>query len=439
MGLDDPKLVGIRKMIIDIDGCVCEHVDNEHAERMITARPIPGAVETVNRWYDEGRYICFFTARRDEHRGVTEGWLKEHGFKYHQIIFNKPRGGDYHYIDDMPVRATRFKGRFGEFVAVKKEILVFREVDDSSNRRILVADPIAREAIDYLRSQPGLEVDVRTGLGAEELSRVVGNYSALIVRSATKVTREIIDRATNLRVVGRAGVGLDNIDVEYAQERGIKVLNIPRALSVSVAELTIGLILALARHIPQAHASVKAGRWEKSGLIGTELYKKTLGIIGLGGIGRMVAVRAQAFGMRVIAYDSAFYTETLEEVFTESDFITIHVPLTPKTHHLIGEREIAMMKDGVRIINCARGGIVDEEALYRAIVSGKVAGAAVDVLEKEPPQEDSPLLKHPNVIFTPHIGASTHEAQVSVGVTIAKKVVEALFSRTEVGEEVKIG
>ncbi|MBI4552556.1 MAG: phosphoglycerate dehydrogenase, partial [Candidatus Latescibacteria bacterium] len=289
------------------------------------------------------------------------------------------------------------------------------------------ADSIAEEGIDYLRGLPDITVDVKTGLSPDELDAIISRYAGLIVRSATKVPKGLIDRGTNLRVIGRAGSGLDSIDVEHAQQKGIIVLNVPQALSVSVAEHTMCLILALCRHTPQAHASIRAGGWEKGKFKGAELYKKTLGILGLGGIGQMVAARAQGFGMQVIGYDNAFYSESFEQVIRQADILTIHVPLTPQTRHMIGEHEIAMMKDGVRIINCARGGIIDEAALYRALVSGKVAGAALDVFEQEPPA-GNPLLTLDNVVITPHIGASTKEAQVSVGMTIAKKVAGILLS-----------
>jgi D-3-phosphoglycerate dehydrogenase len=300
--------------------------------------------------------------------------------------------------------------------------------------KILVSDAIAEEGIAKLR-EAGFEVEVKTGLKPEELIKAIPEYDGLIVRSATKVTREVIQAGKNLKAIGRAGIGLDNIDTEAAKERGIKVLNTPGATTISVAELTMGHMLALARHIPQATASLKAGKWEKKQFMGTELYGKTLGIIGVGRIGREVAKRASAFGMDIVAYDP-YVREAdvrdlglkllpLEDLLQYSDYITIHVPLTPETRHMLGKREFELMKPGVRIINCARGGVIDEQALYEALVSGKVAGAALDVFEEEPPK-DNPLLKLDNVIGTPHLGASAEEGQLRAGVEIAEKMIAAL-------------
>ncbi|MFQ6090576.1 MAG: hydroxyacid dehydrogenase [Candidatus Bipolaricaulia bacterium] len=299
---------------------------------------------------------------------------------------------------------------------------------------ILISDPIAEEGVKKLE-QAGFEVEVNTGLPPEELAKIIPGYDGLIVRSATKVTREVIEAAENLKAIGRAGIGLDNIDLEAARERGIKVMNTPGATSVSVAELTLGLMLALARHIPQATASLKAGKWEKKKLMGSELYGKTLGIIGIGKIGREVAKRAAALGMDLVAYDP-YVREAevrdlglkllpLEDLLQYSDYITIHVPLTAETEHLLGEREFFIMKDGARLVNCARGGVVDERALYDALKKGKVAGAALDVFEEEPPK-DNPLLQLDNVIATPHLGASAREGQVRSAVEIAEKLIAAL-------------
>ena len=249
------------------------------------------------------------------------------------------------------------------------------------------------------------------------------------------MTRQVIEHGVNLKAIGRAGIGLDNIDLEAAKEHNIKVLNTPGATSISVAELALGHMLALARHIPQATASLKAGKWEKKRFMGVELYGKTLGIIGIGRIGREVAKRALALGMDLLAYDPYVKEESvrdlgvkllpLDDVLAHSDYITVHVPLTEETRHLLSTEEFAKMKDGVRIVNCARGGVVDEEALYEALVSGKVVGAALDVFEEEPPKE-SKLLQLDNVIATPHIGASTVEGQRRAGVEIAEKMIEAL-------------
>ncbi|HIC95522.1 TPA: phosphoglycerate dehydrogenase [Candidatus Bipolaricaulota bacterium] len=300
--------------------------------------------------------------------------------------------------------------------------------------KVLVSDPIAEEGIKRLRAA-GIEVEVKTGLPPEELREIISEYDGLIVRSATKVTREVIEAGENLKAIGRAGIGLDNIDTEAAKERGIKVLNTPGATTISVAELTLGHMLALARHIPQGTASLKAGKWEKKRLIGTELYGKTLGIIGLGRIGREVAKRASAFGMDLVAYDPyvregdvrnlGLKLLPLEDLLQHSDYITIHVPLTPETKHMLGKREFELMRPGVRLINCSRGGVVDEQALYEALVSGKVAGAALDVFEEEPP-EDNPLLKLDNVIATPHLGASAEEGQLRAGIEVAEKMIAAL-------------
>jgi D-3-phosphoglycerate dehydrogenase len=300
--------------------------------------------------------------------------------------------------------------------------------------KVLVSDPIAEEGIERLRDA-GFEVNIKTGLTEEELVKAIPEYDGLIVRSATKVTREVIAAGENLKAIGRAGIGLDNIDLEAARERGIKILNTPGATTISVAELTLGHMLALARHIPQATASLKAGRWEKKLFMGSELHGKTLGIIGLGKIGREVAKRASGMGMDLVAYDP-YVREAevrdlglkllpLEDLLPYSDYITIHVSLTPETRHLLSEREFALMKEGVRLINCARGGVVDEKALYNALVSGKVAGAALDVFEEEPPKEN-PLLKLDNVIATPHLGASAREGQVRSGMEIAEKLIAAL-------------
>lgn len=417
-----------KEIITEIDGCLCEPVDPTDEAAVRGAVPIPGAVEQFRRWRAQGYSLCLFTARPASAAVATEQWLAEQGVPYDRVIYGKPAADEYHYIDAKSVRASRFSGCYGDFVRTEREILVFPNPDDRYRRRILVADRLAAEALDYLHSVPGIEVETTMGLSPGELCRRVPEFGGLIVRGATKVTREVIEAGKNLRVIGRAGVGLDNIDTEAAADRGIRVLNVPEGLSIAVAELTLGLMLALARHIPEGTASLKAGKWEKSALVGTELYKKVLGIIGLGGIGRMVAARAQAFGMRVIGYDVAYDSEPFDEVLTTADYLSIHVPLTDDTHHLLSDREFAQMKTGVFLVNAARGGVVDETALLRALNEGKVAGAALDVFETEPPG-DNPLLRHPRVIGTPHLGASTREAQISVGVTIAKNVVTALLEQ----------
>ena len=296
-------------------------------------------------------------------------------------------------------------------------------------KRILITDPIDEEGIKILKKY--FDVDVKTELKEDEIVKIIKNYDALIVRSATKVTKKIID-ASNLKVIGRAGTGLDNIDVESAKAKGIAVLNSPIGNVVSVAELVFGMMISLSRNLIKANISMKSGKWEKKGLMGNELYGKTLGIIGLGRIGKEVAKIALAFGMHVIAYDP-FIKEvenvklvSLDELLENSDFITIHVPLTDETKNLIGKNEIEKMKKGVKIINTSRGGIVNEDALYDALVSGKIAGAALDVFENEPPfgSNSEKLLELDNVIVTPHIGASTHEAQKKCGIEIAENILK---------------
>ncbi len=300
--------------------------------------------------------------------------------------------------------------------------------------RILVTEEIAADGLDQLRSV-GHEVDIRLGLTPEELEQAVVGAGALIIRSATTVTAEVLRAGSDLMVVGRAGVGLDNVDVAAATRLGVMVVNAPQSNIVSTAEQTMALILAQARNIPQAGAALKAGRWERSKWTGTELLGKTLGIVGLGRVGSLVAQRALAFGMQLIAYDP-FVSEdrahqlsvepaSLDEVAARSDIVTVHVTKTPETIGLIGADFLAKAKDGIRIINVARGGIVDEAALYDAVVSGKVGAAALDVFDSEPMTE-SPLFALPNVVVTPHLGASTQEAQLKAGVTIAEQVALAL-------------
>lgn len=304
--------------------------------------------------------------------------------------------------------------------------------------KVLVSDNISPKCIEILKKS-GLEVDVKTGMKPEELKACIGDYHGLIIRSATKVTSEIINAAKNLKVIGRAGSGLDNVDRAAATKKGIVLMNTPGGNTITTAEHSIALMVALARQIPQATISMKAGKWEKKKFMGVELFNKTLGIIGIGNIGSQVAKRAQGLAMNVIAYDP-FLSEDkakamgvekvdIKELFRRSDFITIHTPLTPETRNMINKETIKMMKPGVRIINCARGGIINEKDLYEALVGGKVAGAALDVFEKEPP-ENNPLLKLNNVIATPHLGASTKEAQENVAVAVAEQVVDYLIHET---------
>ena len=300
--------------------------------------------------------------------------------------------------------------------------------------RVHVNDPLDEEAMELLRSKEELEV-TSEHLEKEELLNIIPEVEVLVVRSATKVTADVIEAGKKLRIIARAGVGLDNIDVEKAKEKGIKVLNTPGASAVSVAELAIGMIFALSRHIVRGTIDLKNGEWTKKKLKGVEMTGKTLGIIGLGRIGREVAKRAIGLGMKVIAFDP-YVKETdldvelvnLDELYSRSDYITVHVPLTPETKHLINREAFEKMKDGVFIVNCARGGIVDEEALLEALKSGKVAGAGMDVFETEPPttEVEKELLSLPNVVATPHIGASTKEAQKRVGKEIVQRIFEGL-------------
>ncbi len=296
--------------------------------------------------------------------------------------------------------------------------------------KVLITDPIVEEGIELLRNG-GAQVETAYGIKGKELKEKIRDFDALIVRSATKVTREIIEAADNLKVIGRAGVGLDNIDIEAAREKGIKVLNTPGATAISVAELTIGMMIACARWIVRGTVGIKNSLWEKKALKGTELYGKRAGIIGLGRIGTEVAKRLKALGMEVVFYDpyvkesDIAKSVSLDELLATSDFITLHLPLTDETYHMIGEREFEKMKDGVIIVNCARGGIIDEDALYHALKSGKVRAAGLDVFEVEPLQK-SKLIELENVVLTPHIGAQTMEGQKRAGIEIARKVLEAL-------------
>lgn len=294
--------------------------------------------------------------------------------------------------------------------------------------KVLICDPTAPDAIAQMR-KAGIEVEVKDDISPEELEATVPGYHGLVVRSRTKVRKNVIDAAKDLKVIVRGGVGLDNIDAAYAREKGITVLNTPAASSDSVAELTIGYLLALARQIPQATASLKAGKWEKKGFRGKEIQGKTLGLIGFGRIGQAVGKRAQALGMKVLFHRRTpttvdYATQvSLEELVRSSDYISLHAPHSPETHHILGPQEFALMKDGVYIVNCGRGGTIDEEALYEALKSGKVAGAALDVFESEPPV-DPKLLQLDNIIGSPHVGASTVEAQARVGGEVAALMID---------------
>lgn len=299
---------------------------------------------------------------------------------------------------------------------------------------ILVTDPIDAQGLALLQAHPALAVTVQTGLTPEALQQVIPGYHGVIVRSATRVTAALLDAATALRVVARAGVGVDNIDVEAATRRGIAVLNTPAGNANAAAEHTIALLLALARSLPQAAMAVRAGRWERSGGLGTEISGAVLGIIGLGRIGRLVAQKAQGLGMQTLGYDPyvpaavgqecGVAVHDLPTVLRQADYLTLHTPLTPQTQHLLDRTAFGLMRPGVRLINCARGGLVDEAALYAALVQGHVAGAALDVLAQEPPAPDTPLLRLPNVICTPHLGAHTVQAQARVGLEVAQQMVD---------------
>jgi D-3-phosphoglycerate dehydrogenase len=302
--------------------------------------------------------------------------------------------------------------------------------------RVLLSDPLGDEGLARLREQPDLEIVARPGLKPAELKEALRGFDALIIRSGSKVTADVLEGADRLRVIGRAGIGVDNVDVDAATKKGIVVMNTPGGSNVTTAEHAVTLLLALARYVPQAAAAVRAGRWERSRWVGTEVCNKTLGVVGLGNIGAIVAERAVGLRMKVIAYDPFVTLEaaarlrvelvTLDEMWQRADFVTVHTPLTPETRGLIGREALARMRKGVRIVNCARGGIVDEAALAEAIRTGHVAGAALDVLEQEPPAPDHPLLQLEQVICTPHLGASTGEAQVNVAVAIAQQVADFL-------------
>jgi D-3-phosphoglycerate dehydrogenase len=300
--------------------------------------------------------------------------------------------------------------------------------------RVLVADVIDESAVARIKAA-GHEIIVRNKEADGPIEEQIKGFDCVIVRSATKITREVIESADNLRLIVRAGVGLDNVDREAAKEKGIEVKNTPEAPTVSVAELVIAMMLALARNIAQADSSMKDGRWEKKKLTGTELQNKKLGIIGFGRIGRKVAVIAEAFDMDVLCYDVLDIDQvsadlgarrcSIEELIASADYITVHVPLVPQTKGMIGEKELKIMKKTAYLINAARGGIIDEKALLKALNNGDIAGAALDVYENEP-LLDWELVKHPHVVATPHIASSTEEAQARVGVMTADKVIAGL-------------
>src|SRR5436189_1290291 len=307
--------------------------------------------------------------------------------------------------------------------------------------KVLIADSISQRGIDEFSREGALDVTIRPGLGETELLDLIPPFSALIVRSQTRVTAEILNASAKLRVVGRAGVGVDNVDVEAATQRGVLVLNAPGGNTVSTAEHAFSLLLSVARKIPQADATLRAGKWDRKNLEGVELYNKTLGVIGMGRIGSELSRRAIAFGMRVIAYDPYLsatrarslqveLVDELDDLLATSDFISLHTPLTPETRHILDAGRLQRTKRGVRIINCARGGLIDETALANALQDRHVAAAALDVFETEPLPADSPLRSAPNMVLTPHLGASTAEAQESVGIEIAQSIRAALLEGT---------
>ena len=302
--------------------------------------------------------------------------------------------------------------------------------------KVLVADKIAPKGVEFLREQKGLEVIFKTGLSEDEVCQEIVDADALIIRSAVTVTRKVLTAAPKLKVIGRAGIGVDNIDVEAATEQGIVVLNTPDANATTTAELAIAHLFSLSRHLPAADHSVRTGKWERSAFMGAEITGKTIGVIGYGTIGRIVASRCLGLKMRVLAYDPFVTREVFEadgvepmdidEMMPEVDYITLHCPLIEKTRNLINAERIARMKPEARIINCARGGLIDETALVNALNEGHLAGAALDVYENEPPT-GSPLLDQEKIVFTPHLGASTKEAQVAVGVEISKQIASYLL------------
>ena len=302
--------------------------------------------------------------------------------------------------------------------------------------KILVSDKLGQTGLDILEQAEDATYEMITGLSKEELIKIIPEYDGLIVRSDTRPDADIIGAATNLKVIGRAGIGVDNIDREAATLNSIIVMNTPTANSVATAEQTMTLMLAVSRHTAPAHASLAAGEWARSQFVGSELYKKTLGIIGFGNIGKLVAKRAQGFGMTVIAYDPFVAKETaqelgvtlldLEDLLPQADYISLHTAVTPTTTKMINAETIAQMKDGVIVVNVARGKLIDDAALADALTSGKIKSAAIDVYSAEPPPADHPLLGLPNVLHTPHLGASSIEAQQNVATEIAEQMLDAL-------------
>ena len=302
--------------------------------------------------------------------------------------------------------------------------------------KVLVSDPIDQAGLDILGQVA--QVDQRTGLSADELKAIIGEYDALMIRSGTQVTADVIEAADRLRIIGRAGVGVDNVDVPAATQRGVLVVNSPEGNTIAAAEHALALLLSLSRHVPQAHASMRAGAWDRKKYVGNELYKKVLGVVGLGKIGSHVAKVAKAMGMDVIAFDPFVSAEraqqmqvrltTLEDLFRQADYITLHIPRTPDTENLVNAELLRTMKPTARIVNCARGGIVDEAAIAEAIETGVIAGAGLDVFASEPLAQDSPLRAvERGLVLTPHLGASTEEAQENVAVDVAEQIRDVLL------------
>lgn len=304
--------------------------------------------------------------------------------------------------------------------------------------KVLVADNLSESGISLLRASSIFKVDVKLGLGGSDLAAIIPSYHALLVRSKPQITKAVIERASQLKLIGRAGIGVDNIDLIAAREAGIIVMNTPDGNSVTAAEHALFLMFALARHIPQAHASMSQGKWEKNRFLGAEISGKTLGVVGLGNIGRIVAQKALAFGMTVVASDPIASSSQaaaigvslvpFQQLLQQSDFISLHAPLNSHTHRLFNDDTFTQMKTGARLINAARGGIVCEKALFAALASGKIAGAALDVFEQEPPSVNHPLLNHPLVIVTPHLGASTVEAQERVAIQLVEQTRDYFLS-----------
>lgn len=305
--------------------------------------------------------------------------------------------------------------------------------------KVLVSDKLSQEGIDILNKTGKIQVDVKTGLKPEELKAIIHEYHGIVIRSATKLTKDIIEAAKNLKVIGRAGSGLDNVDKPAATAAGIIVMNTPGGNTITTAELTFGMLLAMSRYIPQSFLSIKEGKWEKNKFQGTEVYGKTLGVIGMGNIGQVLYKRAKCFGMDALGYDPFLSKDkaseleinlvSLDEIYAKSDYISVHTPLVKETKGMINKDTIAKMKDGVKLLNIARGGIINETDLYEALKSGKVSACALDVFEVEPPS-GNPLLTLDNLIATPHLGASTEEAQVNVAVAICNQIVDYLINGT---------